>query len=465
MASRVAGCLLVLMLVAGLIALDLLVRAARRSGGLWPSVDALEAVRRERWTTRRLVAVFTALLSFYATYLAYRNLKSVVPLVRPGELFDSDLARLDRAMFAGPRSRGALPLRARNGLRHAGARRRVHGLLRLHPDHAGGRARVLAQPPGRPLLRHGPVAELGARGGELLPAAGPRPRLREPSAFANLAPTGVARLQEILLDQRLEFLANPAAGGAQSIAAFASLHVSIFFTGVLAAHLLGLGRRLRIAAWVLLAFTTAATIHLGWHYVVDVPGGLVIGFVAVAIAKVLTGFDPRAARRASTPNLRLRDPTGAPGPRAARVARRGGRAAGGRRDADHRAGRDGRVGLTVRDPRPRRRALPRPGRARGGRHGRGRRGDPGDGGRQLPAVARGAGRVRRERWTRGHAIAAGIALISFYVTYMAYRNLKGVLPLVRPDELFDRELADADRWLFLGATPWSSCTACRGRTC
>ena len=31
-------------------------------------------------------------------------------------------------------------------------------------------------------------------------------------------------------------------------------------------------------------------------------------------------------------------------------------------------------------------------------------------------------------------------MLSFYVTYLAYRNLKSVVPLLRPDELFDRRL-------------------------
>ena len=47
----------------------------------------------------------------------------------------------------------------------------------------------------------------------------------------------------------------------------------------------------------------------------------------------------------------------------------------------------------------------------------------------------------------------GIALISFYVTYMAYRNLKAIVPLLRPGELFDRQLADLDRSLFGGHDP------------
>jgi hypothetical protein len=91
----------VLWLVGLLIVLDVVVRAALRSRGLRSVGRAIASVRRERWTLERGVAVGSALVSFYVTYLAYRNLKSVVPLLRPGELFDPQLADLDRAMFGG----------------------------------------------------------------------------------------------------------------------------------------------------------------------------------------------------------------------------------------------------------------------------------------------------------------------------------------------------------------------------
>jgi hypothetical protein len=101
--DHVAGrrLVLVLCLVAVLIGLDVLVRAGSRSGALRPSRAAIESVRRERWTLPRGVAVGSALISFYATYLAYRNLKSVVPLIRPGDLFDRQLAEFDRSLFGG----------------------------------------------------------------------------------------------------------------------------------------------------------------------------------------------------------------------------------------------------------------------------------------------------------------------------------------------------------------------------
>src|SRR6478672_9312617 len=69
------------LLVCGLVLIDILVRASRRSPGWRPTRDAFVAVRRERWTVARVLPVSIALLSFFASYFAYRNLKSVVPLL------------------------------------------------------------------------------------------------------------------------------------------------------------------------------------------------------------------------------------------------------------------------------------------------------------------------------------------------------------------------------------------------
>jgi membrane-associated phospholipid phosphatase len=44
---------------------------------------------------------------------------------------------------------------------------------------------------------------------------------------------------------------------------------------------------------VLFALSAVATIHLGWHYVVDDVAGLVIAVAALALAAVLTGFQRR----------------------------------------------------------------------------------------------------------------------------------------------------------------------------
>ncbi len=286
----------VLCLVAVLIGLDVLVRAGRRARTWRPSRAVIESVRRERWTLSRGVIVGSALISFYVTYLSYRNLKSVVPLLRPGDLFDRDLADLDRSLFGG-RDPAAL----------------VHDLLGTGAQThflSGAYMLLFAFIPGTLAfalvfsrnLQSGLLYVtaqsinwlLAAASYFLLPALGPV--YAEPAAFAHLPTSAVTQLQDLLLDQRLEFLRDPVAGTAQSIGAFSSLHVSFFFTAALAAHLLGLARPVRIGAWVLFGLTTTATIYLGWHYVVDDLAGLVLGALAILLARGLTGVDPRTAR-------------------------------------------------------------------------------------------------------------------------------------------------------------------------
>ena len=121
---------------------------------------------------------------------------------------------------------------------------------------------------------------LGAASYFLLPSLGPI--YYEPKAFAHLPHSEVTRLQDMLLDQRVEFLVHPTTATPQSIAAFASLHISMSLTAVLAAHLLGLGKRLKIGLWIWLGLTTLATVYLGWHYFLDDLGGIVIAVGALA---------------------------------------------------------------------------------------------------------------------------------------------------------------------------------------
>ena len=288
----------VVCLVVALVGLDVVVRAARRSGTLTPSRAAMRSVRRERWSWHRGVAVGSALVSFYVSYLAYRNLKSVVPLLRPGDLFDRQLADFERGLFGGNDPAALL-----HSLLGTGVQTQVLSIVYVFfilfvplslaaavvfsPNLPGGLFYATAASLNWPL---------GAASYLLLPALGPI--YAEPAGFAHLPASDASALQGLLLDERLEFLRDPvASGAAQSIAAFASVHVSMIFTAAVAAHLLGMARRLRIALWVLLAVTTAATIYLGWHYVIDDLVGVIIGLAALALARALTGFEPRTKRR------------------------------------------------------------------------------------------------------------------------------------------------------------------------
>ena len=60
--------------------------------------------------------------------------------------------------------------------------------------------------------------------------------------------------------------------------------------------------------------------------------------------------------------------------------------------------------------------------------------------------------VARERWSRVHLTYTLVGLGTWYVAYAAFRNLKSYVPWVN-DNLYDRELADLDRVLFLGSDP------------
>ncbi len=286
--------LVVICLVLVLIVLDVVVRAILRSDRLLPSRTLLATVRRERWTWHRGAIVGSALISFYVTYLAYRNLKSLIPVLRPGDLFDTQLAEFDRTLFGGND-----PSELMHQLLGTGVATHVlstvYVLFLLFVPVSLALALVFSRDLQRGLFYATAISinwALGAVSYFLLPSLGPV--YAAPGAFADLPVTAATKLQQLLMDARVEFLRDPTTmDAAQSIAAFASLHTSIIFTAAVAAWLLGLGRRLQIALWTLLALTVASTIHLGWHYVIDDFGGVVVGLVALTIALALTGFQPQ----------------------------------------------------------------------------------------------------------------------------------------------------------------------------
>jgi len=283
--------------VAGMVGLDILIRAGARLGRPLPSRAALRRTRRERWTLRRTVTVGSALVAFYLTYMAYRNLKSVVPLLRPGDLFDRQLSDLDRVLFAGHDPAELLHAVLGTGFSSQVLSSAYVAFIVFLPLTIGV-ALVFARD-----LRVGLLYTtaqsinwvLGAVTYLLVPALGPI--YSEPAAFARLPYSEVTYLQGVLLDQRLEFLRDPASSTPQSIAAFASLHIAMSFTAALTAQVLKVGRRLRVALWIWFAVTCANTIYLGWHYVLDDLAGLLLGASALVLASVLTGIDPRSVRR------------------------------------------------------------------------------------------------------------------------------------------------------------------------
>ncbi len=272
-------------------ALDLVpragLRARRERTGL---AAAARAVVADRWSRRRLAVVAAGLLAFYATYFSYRNLKSYLPAITVQDA-DDELLSLERTLF------GADPAALLHDLVGTGGAV-AHGLsaaylffLAFVPISLGA-ALILSTNPMPGLLWVTALSlnwPLGLATYYLLPSLGPV--FVEPGAFAALPVTGVTELQQTLVEERRT--------GLSSIAAFASLHVSIVFSAALVAHALRVPRALRIALWAFLGLTLLSTVYFGWHFVVDDVAGLAIGAAAVWLAAALTGH------RAALPALNL----------------------------------------------------------------------------------------------------------------------------------------------------------------
>ena len=143
-------------------------RCARRSGPARAGRRArrMRAVRRERWTPRRAAAVAIALVSFYVTYLAYRNLKAIVPVPAARRPVRPRAGRRRPRHVPRPRPRGPAARPARDGRRRARAVDLLRLVHRLPAAVARPRARVLAPAAAQPVLRGGAVDQLGPRRGD-----------------------------------------------------------------------------------------------------------------------------------------------------------------------------------------------------------------------------------------------------------------------------------------------------------
>ncbi len=282
--------------VAAFIALDIVPRAFARSGWsigrVWPCI---RAVARERYTKRRTALAITGVLSFYLTYVAYRNIKSFLPFIADQDL-DATLLDLERAVFFGSDPGVVLQDVFGTGVAAHVLSATYLFYLAFVPISVGFAA-IWSR-------RHGPGFwyvmalglnwTLGVVSYYLLPSLGPV--FVFPELFQALPGTGVSSLQEVLVEHRALALQDPyATGQVQSIAAFASLHVSVVFSAALIAHHLRLNRAIRWALWTFLGLTLLSTVYFGWHYVVDDVAGLAIGAIAVYAGALLTGQRIRSA--------------------------------------------------------------------------------------------------------------------------------------------------------------------------
>ena len=272
-----------------LVALDVLPRAMTRRRGGGRLSRAAREVALERWSAPRVRLLIVGLVSFYLTYVAYRNLKGFLPFAREGTE-DTALLALDRAIGFGTAPASILHSWLGTGIA-AELLSIVYVAFLLFVPLSLGVALVWSRD-----LRSGYLYVtvlclnwlLGALSYYLLPSLGPA--FVRPELFAELRVTQVTELQQMLASDRQIVLGDPhASDRVHGIAGFASLHVAIVFSAALVAHVVGLSRSVRGALWVFLVLTVLSTIYFGWHYVVDDVAGLAIGALAVWLGARATG--------------------------------------------------------------------------------------------------------------------------------------------------------------------------------
>jgi len=280
-------------LCAAAIVLDLLPRALWH-GRLHPGRTAA-AVRdrvRTHWTRARLQLVVVGISGFYVVYVAYRNLKSLLPLVRDDK-FDAELRLLDRVLLLGND-----PATLLQDLLGTGATAHVLSAVYLayiplvailvtvwlvwSSNIGYGWWFVTAQ---------GIAWTLGTVSYYLLPTLGPG--LMYPWLTSDLTPNATSDLMDSLVYSRQGFLWGE--GDYQGVAGFASLHTAIALLWALMARHTVRSRLVQRIFWVNFALTVVATLYFGWHHVSDDVAGALIAWVAFWLGARVTGH--RLSRR------------------------------------------------------------------------------------------------------------------------------------------------------------------------
>ena len=269
------------------------VRATPRAGA-W---QALRAVLRERWTREQVWFTASGLVAWYVSYVAFRNLKGYLPFVND-RLWDTELARLDRLLWLGHDPAGVL----HEVLGTGWAAWLLSGVYVLWIGLVPAALAIALVWTRRSIAGALYVTAvsfnwlLGVAIYYLVPSLGPI--YSRPQQFDDLPRTFNTDVQGLLLDDRVAVLTDAwDTRAVQTIAAFASLHVAITVTTCLVAELLRLPRWVRLSGWVFAGLTCLSTVYLGWHFFVDVLGGVAVGTLALVLAAWTTGHPLRRRER------------------------------------------------------------------------------------------------------------------------------------------------------------------------
>ncbi len=265
--------------------------------GIGGVVSQFREIIRTDWSFKRVGYIATGLVTFYVCYVSYRNLKSDLPVVRKGVLFDTDMLRLDHYLFFGHNPAEVLHSFLGTDIAAQVLATAYVSYLPLIPLTLGA------------FLVWGKDLSLGAWYATALslnwvlgvvsyysmPTLGPA--FAQSSMFQDLPVTGVTALQRGLFRAGAGFKEDPGGNYTYGIAGFASLHVSVVVTACIFFERTGQKLTLRVLAWAFLVLTVLATIYFGWHYIADDVAGVFIGWLSVSIGAWATGNRGRRRRR------------------------------------------------------------------------------------------------------------------------------------------------------------------------
>jgi len=279
-------------LFVGAFVVDVVPRAtwvSRRDRIGWMS--AARARVATHWTRERLLLVILGLVSFYVTYVCYRNLKSFLPLVLGLDKYDRVLHVIDKALFF-----GAEPAVVVHQI--FGTTITAHILSAIY----------LWFLPLVPLVLTGwliwsrrvsygywfVIAQvlawaLGTASYYLLPTQGPGFRYRW--LYVDLARTPTTQLMDGLARGRKDVLYSSFETTVQSVAGFASLHCAITLLFALMAQYTIKAAWVHWITWINFGLTIVATLYFGWHYILDDVAGIIIALIAFRVGAWATQDD------------------------------------------------------------------------------------------------------------------------------------------------------------------------------
>ena len=278
------------LLILGAFLLDVLPRTlwvSRMRPAAMP--DLVRERVREHWDRERITLVVVGLVTFYITYVSYRNLKSFLPFIMGEDKYDRELHLIDRALLFGHEPATMLHAVFGTGISSHFLSTIYLWFLPLVPlalaawlvwssnitfGYWFATSQCLAW-------------ALGTASYFALPTLGPG--FQYSYLYTDLPATGSSALMEALSYGRKDVLRDGAVGSVQSVAGFASLHVAITLLVALMVQYTLRNRILHIIFWTNFAITVVATLYFGWHYIADDFAGVVIALFAFWLGGLASG--------------------------------------------------------------------------------------------------------------------------------------------------------------------------------